>query len=147
MFRNDRVVKRCVGLGFSLAGGGTLVMGSEPNRVSAIVDLGTASDIRTRYGYDDASGVDIGFASLRLHGGKLTALILKEDRPQEKVETLKEAQALSFTGPSANAPVSLGHIYVLRIADTKDSSFQLLVKLMVIAYTPNETVTLRWQLF
>ena len=85
--------------GLHLAGGGTLVIGPEANRVVALVDLGTASDIRTRYGFDDASGMDIGFGSLRLFGGKLTALVQKEDRPQEKVEPLKEAQALSSPRP------------------------------------------------
>jgi hypothetical protein len=40
----------------------------------------------------------------------------------------------------------LGHIYLVRIADTKDKSFQHVVKLMVIAYRPDEAVTLRWEL-
>jgi hypothetical protein len=40
----------------------------------------------------------------------------------------------------------LGHIYLVRIADKKDTSFQQLVKLMVIAYRPEEAVTLRWEL-
>jgi hypothetical protein len=34
----------------------------------------------------------------------------------------------------------------VRIADKKDKSFQQLVKLMVIAYRPDESVTLRWEL-
>jgi hypothetical protein len=40
----------------------------------------------------------------------------------------------------------LGHIYLVRIADTKDKSFQHVVKLMVISYRPEESVTLRWEL-
>jgi hypothetical protein len=34
----------------------------------------------------------------------------------------------------------------VRIADKNDTSFQLLVKLMVIAFRPEESVTLRWEL-
>jgi hypothetical protein len=41
----------------------------------------------------------------------------------------------------------LGHIYLLRIADSRDkNSEQIVVKLMVIAYRPEEAVTLRWEL-
>lgn len=145
MFRSNRMTNRCSDLSFSLAGGGSLVTGIEANRVGAIIDLGTADELRDRYGYDDADGGGEGFASLRVQADKL--VILKEDNPQEKLQPLREAQALfSAVRPSANAPVKLGHIYLLRIADTKDSSFQLIVKLMVISYRPNEAVTLRWEL-
>jgi hypothetical protein len=34
----------------------------------------------------------------------------------------------------------------VRIADKKDTSFQQIVKLMVIAHHPEESVTLRWEL-
>jgi hypothetical protein len=40
----------------------------------------------------------------------------------------------------------LGHIYLVRIADKKDSRYQQIVKLMVIAFRPDESVTLRWEL-
>jgi hypothetical protein len=40
----------------------------------------------------------------------------------------------------------LGHIYLVRIVDSKDKSFQQLVKLIVIAYRPEEAVTVRWEL-
>jgi len=40
----------------------------------------------------------------------------------------------------------LGHIYLVRIADSRDKSFLTTVKLMVIAYRPDEAVTLRWEL-
>lgn len=145
MFRSNRVTNRCSDLSFTLAGGGSLVTGIEANRVGAIIDLGTADELRERYGYDDADGGGEGFASLRNQGDKL--VILKEDSPEEKLQPLREAQALFATArSSANAPVKLGHIYLLRIADTKDSSFQLIVKLLVISYRPNESVTLRWEL-
>jgi len=47
---------------------------------------------------------------------------------------------------SANAPIQLGHIYLVRTADSKDKSFQRIVKLIVIAYRPEEAVTVRWEL-
>ena len=144
-FENNRWSNRCSDLSYSLAGSGSLVTGIEANRVAAIVDLGTADQLRERYGYEDAEGGGEGFASLRLGGDKI--LILKEDNPQETLQPLQEGPKL-FTdvGPSANAPVKLGHIYLLRIADKKDRAYEQIVKLMVIAYRPDEAVTLRWEL-
>lgn len=136
---------RCSDLSYSLAGNGSLVAGIEVNRVAAIVDLGTPDDLRDRYGYEDASGGGQGFASLRLEGGKI--MILKEDHPQEGIQPLLEGPKL-FTEvrSSANAPIRLGHIYLVRIADQKDRNFQQIAKFMVIAYRPDESVTLRWEL-
>lgn len=143
-FQKNRWANRCSDLSFTLAGGGSFVTGIEAGRVGAIIDLGTASELRQRYGFEDAEGGGEGFASLRLEEDKI--VILKEDNPHERLQPLKEGPAL-FTnlGPSATSPVRLGHIYLLRIADKKDQSYQQIVKFIVIAYTPNETVTLRWE--
>lgn len=142
--QENRWTNRCSDLSFTLAGGGSFVTGIESTRVAAIIDLGSANDLRERYGYEDAENGGEGFASLRLQGDKI--VILKDDNLQEQLQPLKEAPAL-FTdvGPSANAPVRLGHIYLLRIADKKDKSFQQIVKLIVIEYRLNESVTLRWE--
>ena len=74
-------------------------------------------------------------------------MVLKEDIRKPEYQPLQEGPKL-FTEvvPSATAPIKLGHIYLVRIADKKDTSFQQLVKLMVIAYRPEEAVTLRWEL-
>jgi hypothetical protein len=143
-FQNNRWANRCSDLSFTLAGDGTFVSGIEAGRVAAIADLGTPDELRQRYGYDDASGGGEGFASLRLQDDKI--LILKEDNPNEKLQPLQEGVSL-FTnvGPSATAAVRLGHIYLVRVADKKDKAAQHIVKLIVIAYRPNESVTLRWE--
>jgi hypothetical protein len=142
---NNQWDNRCSDLSYSLAGNGSLVTGVEQNRIAAIVDLGTPNELRERYGYEDADNGGVGYASLRLDGGKI--MVLQEDNTKPVWQPLKEGPKL-FTevGPSANAPIKLGHIYLLRIADTKDKGFQQIVKLMVIAYRPDEAVTLRWEL-
>ena len=75
--------------------------------------------------------------------------ILKDDNGKFKAswQPLEESAKL-FAEPksSANAPIQLGHIYLVRITDTKEKSFQLIAKLMVIAYRPEEAVTVRWEL-
>ena len=142
---NNQFGNRCSDLSFSLAGNGVFVAGIEVNRVAAIVDLGTANQLRERYGFEDADNGGVGFASLRLEGNKIT--VLQEDNTSPVWQPLKEGPQL-FTDlkASANAPVKLGHIYLVRIADTKDKAFQQIAKLMVIAYRPEESVTLRWEL-
>lgn len=145
MILKNRIENRCSDLSFTLAGGGSLVTAIEADRLGAIIDLGTADELRQRYGYDDAEGGGEGFASLRIVGQKI--MILKEDNPTEELQPLKEGPSLfSDVGPSANAPIKFGHIYLVRLAGRKDSSFQLIVKLIVIGYTPNESVTVRWEL-
>jgi hypothetical protein len=140
---NNQWGNRCSDLSYSLTG--SLVAGIEIDRVAAIVDLGTTNDLRERYGYDDAENGGVGFASLRVEGDKI--MVLQEDNSKPIWRPLKEGPRL-FTQviASANAPIRLGHIYLVRIADTRDKNFQRIVKLMVIAYRPDEAVTLRWEL-
>ena len=133
---------RCSDLSFS---GGSLVSGIEINRIAVIVDLGSPDQLRERYGFEDAQGGGTGFASLHLQGDRI--MVLKQDLKQPEFQPLEEnARLFGEAGQSANAPIKLGHIYLVRIADKKDKSTQQLAKLMVIAYRPDEAVTLRWEL-
>lgn len=144
LIEKNRWGNRCSDLTFTLDGDGSFVTATESNRVAAIIDLGTPLELRNRYGYEDADDGGEGFASLRLQGD--TIMILKQDNPHEKLQPLKEGVVLfGELRQSANAPVRLGHIYLIRLADKKDKSFQHLVKLIVIAYRPNEAVTIRWE--
>jgi hypothetical protein len=145
-FVNNGWENRCSDLSYTLAGNGSLVSGIELNRMAAIVDLGTANDLRGRYGYDDAENGGVGFASLRLEAGKV--MVLRDNSNPSKLtwQPLQEATKLSDVKSSANAPIQLGHIYLLRIADSRDKTSQQIIKLMVIAYRPEEAVTVRWEL-
>ena len=145
-FNNNKWENRCSDLSYTLAGNGSLVSGIELNRVAAIVDLGSANDLRARYGYDDAENGGVGFASLRLDGGKV--MVLQDDSNPSKPtwQPLQEAVKLADVKSSANAPIQLGHIYLLRIADSRNKNSQQIFKLMVIAYRPEEAVTVRWEL-
>lgn len=138
---------RCSDLGYVLAGNGSLISGIEVNRVAAIVDLGTPDELRRRYSFEESSGGGTGFASLHLNPRGDKIMVLKEDIRKAEFQPLQEgAKLFTEVAPSATAPITLGHIYLVRIADKKDPSFQQLVKLMVIAYRPEESVTLRWEL-
>lgn len=146
-FVNNKWENRCSDLSYTLAGNGSLVTGIELNRMATIVDLGTANDLRGRYSYEDAENGGVGFASLRLEGDKV--MILQDDNAKFKAswQPLQESPKLfAEAKSSANAPIQLGHIYLVRIVDSKDKSFQQIVKLIVIAYRPEEAVTVRWEL-
>jgi hypothetical protein len=136
-FVNNQWGNRCSDLSYSPAGNGSFVAGIEQNRMAAIVDLGSPNDLRTRYGFEDADNGGVGFGSLRIEGDKVTILREYNSKTEPKLLEVKS---------SATAAIKLGHIYLVRIADTKNKSFQQTVKLMVIAYRPDEAVTLRWEL-
>jgi hypothetical protein len=145
IFQNNQWENRCSDLSYSPAGGGHLVSGIEINRVAAIVDLGTSNDLRERYDFEDAENGGLGFASLRLDGGKIT--IAQGDLTKLSSQPLKEAaQLYADAKAAASAPIKMGHIYLVRLADTKDKGFERIVKLMVISFRPDEAVTLRWEL-
>jgi len=142
-FTNTVWGNRCSDLSYT--GGASFVSGIEVDRLAAIVDLGTADELRNRHGFEDAQGGGTGFASLHLQGDKI--MVLKQDLGKQEFQPLQEASKL-FTevGSSVAAPIKLGHIYLVRITDKKDKRTLQLVKLMVIAHRPDESVTLRWEL-
>jgi hypothetical protein len=145
IFQHDEVRNRCSDLEFNSYNAGNFTVGVEGGRVGTIIDLGSASELRQKYGYSESSvSRGVGFASIRRQDGKL--VILKNVRPQTTQE-LKEATELFKEGTSkATAPVKLGHIYLVRLTDKHEKSFELLAKIVVIAYTANESVTIRLQL-
>ena len=73
------------------------------------------------YGFEDAQGGGTGFASIHLQGDKI--MVLKQDFGKQEYQPLQEGSKL-FTEltPSASAPIKLGHIYLVRIADKKDKA-------------------------
>jgi hypothetical protein len=133
---------RCSDLSFA---GSNFISGIEADRLAAIVDLGTPEELRSRNGFEDAQGGGTGYASIHLQGDKI--MVLKQDLGKQEFQPLPEASKL-FTelGSSVAAPIKLGHIYLVRTAGKKERSAQQIVKLMVIAFRPDESVTLRWEL-
>ena len=145
VFQNNGTFNRCSDIDFNTYNEGSFTVGIEGGRIGAIVDLGTATELEKRYGYDKSEtfGKGQGFASLRVENNRV--LILKDKQPHSE-QDLTESESLfaaSMKGPSA--PIKLGHIYVLRLVDRYDKNFERVVKLLVVSYTPNESVTIRWQ--
>ena len=141
--QNNEVRNRCSDIDFNNYNAGTLSIGVEGGRVGRIIDLGNATDLKQRYGYEETVGNGQGFASLRVEDGRVVIL---KDRRSQTIQELRESAPLFQEGASgASAPIRLGNIYLVRISDRHDRTFQRIVKLVVIAYTRNESVTIRWQ--
>lgn len=131
-------------LDFAQYRAGEFTVGIEGSRTGVIVDLGTAIDLRQRYGYEETVGNGQGFASLRVVGREVVIL---RDYARQTTQTVAESEQLFGAAvPGAHAPVKLGHVYLVRIADARDPRHETLAKLLVLEYRPGESVTLRWQL-
>ena len=123
---------------------GSLTLGVEGARIATVVDLGSPAELEKRYGFQDTGGYGQGFASLRVVDGKVVVL---KDRDTHTEQDLKESKALFQDGkPLAAAPIQQGHIYLARITERNRKDFARIVKFMVIAYAPEQSVTIRWQL-
>jgi hypothetical protein len=144
IFQSHEVRNHCSDIEFGNYNPGSFTLGIEGARVATVVDLGTALDLAHRYGFQETTGLGQGFASLRFENGKV--LVLK-NYESHSTQDLKESAALFAAGkPRASAPVQQGHIYLARITDRDDKQFQRMVKFVVIGHTPDQSVTIRWQL-
>ena len=143
VFQQHQVRNRCSDLDFNHYKQGSFSTGVEGGRLGNIVDLGDAKDLGRRYGYQETNDNGQGFASLIWQGNKV--LVMKEYKSTSLQQLTENALLFQEGKAVASAPVALGHIYLVRITDRFDKSFQRLVKLMVIAYSPDQSVTIRWQ--
>jgi hypothetical protein len=143
VFQSGQVRNRCSDLNFHSYGANSLSVGIEGGKVGVITDLGTPRDLMTKYGYSETVGNGQGFASIDVANNKVLIL---QDYKTKKLQELADA-AILFSAPAkgaASAPVKVGHIYLMRVTDIHDKSFEMFAKLLVIAHVPNESVTVRW---
>lgn len=123
-----------------------LVVGVQGGQYGTLVDLGEENQITKRYDYLTWPGA--AFNSIRLSEGKI--LILKDTRTKA-FDELKEAAPLfeAVTSRASTMPgrlIAVGHIYVARITDRNDANVDMWVKILVLAHTPGQMVTMRWEL-
>jgi hypothetical protein len=143
VFLNHQVFNRCSDIAFNYEPE-SLTVGIEGARVGTIVDLGDPAELAQRYDYGDGWAKGQGYASLRVQDGKV---LIAKGRDSQAVQDLKESALLFQEGKkAASAPVKLGNVYLARITDRSDKSTQIVIKFVVIGYTPNQSVTIRWQL-
>jgi hypothetical protein len=143
VIQQNEIRNRCSDVDFNSYNAGNFTVGTEGGRVGSIIDLGNPAELKQKYGYPESSlQTGQGYTSIRVENDAV--VILKE---RGTVQPLTESQELFNEGKSlATLPIRLGHVYLVRLTDRHDKSFQLLAKMMVVSYVPNESVTIRWQL-
>jgi len=144
VFQDGQTKNRCSDLNFNSYAANSFSVGVEGGRQGVILDLGTPEELKAKYGFTETVGNGQGFASIDVRNGK--ALISKNYRTGE-LQNLAESASLFETGKSvASIPVKIGHVYLLRTTDVHDKDFEMFAKVLVVAYTPGESVTVRWQI-
>jgi hypothetical protein len=115
-------------------------VGIQGGEVGAIIDLGSADDLRIRYGYEETVGNVQGFTSIHLEAG--SAVIVKDYRTKQ-FQPLREFEDLGLDLRGRDvAAVVVGHTYLVRI--TKGRKVNSFAKLKVLAFVPGQYVTIRW---
>lgn len=144
VFQNGQLRNRCSDLNFNSYSTNALSVGVEGGREGTILDLGTPEELQSKYGYSETVGGGQGYASIGVHNGK--ALILKDSGTGALQELAESADLFRVPRPGASVPVRLGHVYLMRITDKNDRAFEMFAKALVLAYAPNESVSVRWSL-
>lgn len=121
---------------------GEFTVGIQGGEAGTIVDLGTAEELRQRFGYGDTVPGRQGFSSLHLDGRRL---LIRGPQGGEPFQPCPDADAVFAAGGGDHAPVALDHVYVLRITDRNDQDSELLAKLHVVGLVEGQSVTLRWE--
>lgn len=148
VLQENEVRNRCSDVSFNSYKENSFSVGIEGAKQGRIIDLGTPDELQKKYGYPETVGKGQGFASIQLQGGKI--FILKDKKRTVRTAELQELTEADdlFQIKVENyksIPVKLGNIYLLRLTDERDKNFERIIKVLVTAYQPNESVTIRWQ--
>lgn len=112
---------------------------------AAIVDIGTAENLETEYGYHETMGNGQGYASIRLAEKTLKIKSKSDDDNSEGQELKEGVQIMRGLKKLAEARVALGHIYLLHTSSPSPEPTDAFVKMLVVAYQPDQFVTIRWE--
>ena len=143
VFQDGQARNRCSDLNFNSYTANAFRVAPEGNRQGVIVDIGTPEGLKAKYGFTETVGNGQAFASIDIRNGK--AQILK-DYKTGGLQDLAESASLFESGKGDDSiPVKLGHIYLIRASGRYDKDPEMYVKVLVLAFTPGESVTVRWQ--
>jgi hypothetical protein len=144
VFQDGEPRNRCSHIEFDAYKIGNLSVGIQGGDVGHIIDLGTDDQLSKQYGYQQTVGKGQGFASIEFRDGKL--VIVKDRRAGTRQELIEGSHLFEASRGMSSAEAKPGHIYLVRISDSHNKDFQILVKLLVLTASPGESVTFRWEL-
>ena len=138
--RPDGMYNRDSDITFDSYRSGYLSFAMQGRDEAHVINLGTSSELASRYGYDETVGGGQGFASIAFRDGEIT--IFKER--YKSYQPLREAETLinNFNSDENEIRPEIGHIYLARIVEDGESVF---VKIFVVAMDPQSWIVLRWE--
>ena len=143
--QNHLVVNLDSELDFGSYSADQFTAGVQGGQNGELLDLGSWQDLARRHGYAETVGGGQGFTSIRFENGRLVIL---QDYSTGAVQSFVEGEQF-LNGPplttSRPAPITVGHVYLVRIVDRNDPEFLRFVKLLVVGHAPGQSVTVRWQ--
>ena len=147
VLQENEVRNRCSDISFNSYKDNSLSVGIEGARQGRILDLGTPDQLQKKYGYSETVGKGQGFASIQIKSDKVFILKAKNrvSRISELQELLEAKELFQNSKSTDSIAVKLGSVYLLRLTDQRNKDFERTVKILVTAYQPNESVTIRWQ--
>mgnify|MGYP003579079796 CR=1 FL=1 len=145
VFEGGQVRNRCSHLNFNSYSKNGFRAGVQGGEKGIILDLGSPQELQEKYKYGETVGFGQGFAALGIKNGK--AFILK-DHQAKTVQAVEGSEVLYQDSGDLieSAPVNLGHVYLVRVFDPQVKNTDILAKVIVISYIPDQFVTFRWQL-
>ncbi len=138
----NRLELRDADLAFGQPEGGFQV-GLSDDRLGQILDLGTLERLGEHYGYEEE--IDAGRLWASIHFEHDALVVEDTESPDRSVE-LKEYDELMKLRPRTldRREVRSGHVYLVRLTDRQDRSFERVAKILVLEHVPGESVTIRW---
>lgn len=146
VIKNNQIFNRNSDLDFGNYLKDGFTVGIEGGRVGKLIDLGSPNDLFKGYGLPESFSRSQGYVSIHFEKDEL--VILKNYQTGEFQPLKETADLLSVPDPKkkhGDAPAITGHIYLARITDQHDPGFELVVKFLCVAHTPNESATIRWE--
>lgn len=119
-------------------------VGIQGGEIGRILDLGPWEQLARLHGYSEVVGGGVGFLSICREGQGLQVLGAAGHPSTQPLRGTQALFALDARDLDSIEP-EVGHIYLLRILDRHDSSYELLVKLLVTEHRPGESVSFLWQ--
>jgi len=144
LFQDGIAKNRCSDLNFNSYIANAFKVGVEGNRKGVILDLGTAEELKAKYAFTETVGNGQAFASIDIRNGK--AQILKDYKTGDLQDLVESTSLFESFKNRESIPVKVGHIYLIRSTGRDDKDPEMYAKVLVLAYTPSESVTVRWQL-
>lgn len=147
MIKNHSVLNGGSEIAFGMYRADSFSVAVNNGSTGRIVDLGTAQTLKEKYGYSETVGDGQGYASIHRKGASILIQQRHGKEGDSEYQDLAEgAQLVTDLRLLDSAPVILGHIYLLHVVQSEGPPADVFVKLIVVGYQLDQSVTMRWEI-